>query len=1167
MTAQKNAPNLTDQQHAAVNTRHVSVSLSAGAGCGKTLVLTERYLSHLDPHDPASLHPEQIGQLVAITFTDRAAREMRDRIRRRCYDRLQSAAVADADYWAQLLRALDNARISTIHAFCASLLRIHAVEAALDPQFTVLEQAQADTLLSESIDDEVRRLISERDENTLELSVQFGLDGLRAMVRQFVLEATPQLLDAWRDVAPDTIVEHWSEFFAQLKPKIAAQVAGSNDSQRVLQILRENIPSQATMQQRRTSLLEALGSLEEFSGDDSLAERFDQIDCNARVQGGGGPKAWASKEIYESFRNAATALRKQVDAFAELAAFDSAAALPAAQLGSQLLRIADEVYQSYSVRKAELRVLDFGDLLVRTTALLADGENDVARQLGSKITLLLVDEFQDTDPLQVELVKALCGEELSTGKLFFVGDHKQSIYRFRGAKPHVFADLRSRTPQDGQQRLTLNFRSQPAILQFVNALFWHDLGANYEPLEPQRDQVSPEPAVEFLWAANASGEKESVDVQRRREARWIAKRLRSILDSGEPVVWDTDAAANGKPAARAARFGDMAILLRALTNVEAYEAALREYEIDYYLVGGHAFYAQQEIFDLLNLLRSLNSAADVVSLIGALRSPFFSLSDESIFWLAQHPGGVPGGLASGEFRDEMSAAQRRQAAYAAQTIEHLRACKDRLRISELIELALSLTGYDAVLLNEFLGERKLANLLKLQEQARSFQKGDFLGLADFIAQLSEFVVRQPDEPLAATHSEDTNVVRLMSIHQSKGLEFPIVVVPDMNRVPHGGADRVHLDADLGPLVRAPSSDDQESGVCGYDLWRFAEKGEEAAEMNRLLYVATTRAADHLILSTGVNTVGDDRSPWMKLLGRRFDLQSGKFIGEMPAGMKRPKVKVTNEEPQLSKPGSKRRPKVDISELTQRMAKVPASESAVRTAVEPILPDPSARRQYSFSRLSGQLHRRFERLDEVAVGRPNSPDPRGLGTLVHAVLAVMDFTRQVDVRSLVEHFAEQHLPDRPEQVEAAVEMIERFAATPRARHIAASERSHAEIEFLLAWPDSGPRAGDVALRGYLDRLYQDDRGAWHVLDFKTNVIGTQGVARQASAYEMQMLLYGLATERILKTPPASLTLHFLRTAEEFSFVWSDAARRRVLKLVDQGITAANARPESAALAMT
>ena len=236
-----------------------------------------------------------------------------------------------------------------------------------------------------------------------------------------------------------------------------------------------------------------------------------------------------------------------------------------------------------------------------------------------------------------------------------MGDFKQSIYRFRGADPHVFRQLRQEIPAAGRLPLSLNFRSQPAVLEFVNALFGEELGREYEPLRAVREQVGPVPAVEFLWAiapeetearrlgdgkrarrqAPRAGGRGSSRAIRRREAEWIARRLREMLDSGEKIVWEKRAR---KRPARAVRPGDVALLFRALTDVAYYEEALRRWGIDYYLVGGHAFYAQQEIFDVVNLLRALANPSDEVSLVGVLRSPLFALLDETLFWLAPASG-------------------------------------------------------------------------------------------------------------------------------------------------------------------------------------------------------------------------------------------------------------------------------------------------------------------------------------------------------------------------------------------------------------------------------------------------------------------------------------------------------------------------------------------------
>jgi ATP-dependent helicase/nuclease subunit A len=1149
------AKGLTAEQQRAIAANRVSVSLSAGAGCGKTFVLTERFLAHFRPFDEEALGPADLGRLVAITFTERAAREMRDRIRAKCYERLIGAKPAAADYWSELLRSLDAARISTIHAYCGSLLRSRAVEAGLDPQFAVLEQAQADTLLSKVIDEVLRQLVADRDPLAIELAARFDLRLLDEMLHDLVRGCPDAEFDAWRGISPDEQLASWSTFHNQfVLAEIGRELADTPAAQTVLAVLREHEPDHPVMRERRRVLLETLTRLAAGGATPAtLAADLEAIQANARVQGGGSAKAWDSALAFDLFKTAATKLRDSAKSSLAMAVFDREAAREAATVGLQLLTLADAAHRRYTERKRELNVLDFNDLLSRAGALLADPRHEeMTGRLSSQIALLLVDEFQDTDPLQVGLVTALCGD-VAGGKLFFVGDYKQSIYRFRGAQPHVFRQLREQIPAAGQLSLTLNFRSQPAILDFVNALFSDDLGDGYEPLRPHRAQVSPKPAVEFLWAPSPATDRENKDLQRRREADWIARRLRALIDSGQPIVWDSDAAAAGSPAARPARLADVAILFRALSDVEIYEDALRRYGLDYYVVGGHAFYAQQEIFDLLNLLRAINSSSDLVSLVGVLRSGMFSLADETLFWLARHPEGLAAGLFAAQPPPEISAAEAGRVRFAARTFSELRQLKDQVRICELIEAALERTGYDAVLLSEFMGERKLANLRKLIEQARTFQRGDLFDLSDFISQLADYVVHQPDEPLAATHSENTNVVRLMTIHQSKGLEFPIVVVPDLDRPRHNRAAGVHFDPVLGPLVRLPEAENGEPTLSGYDLWRFVERAEDAAELNRLLYVATTRAADYLILSSGVSELGSASGPWMQLLARRFDLADGRFLGKLPPGAAMPEVLVTCEEPPPASQ-SERDTRVDVEAMIDEALHGPTATIAPRPGIGTIVPGQRARRQYSFSRLYGTLHLPPPTVDEADRLSEQSIDPRGLGTLVHAVLAALDLRQPGNSQELVARYAKRHLGEDPAQVAIAVKMIEQFVASPRFASLASAQEDHAEIEFLLRWPLEASAEPETLIGGYLDRLYRDAQGNWHVLDFKTNRVGKSGVAALAASYEMQMLVYGLATEQILGVPPASLTLHFLRTGEEHAFAWNAAARQRAVHLVESGIAA-------------
>ena len=253
---------LTDQQQRAITARGVSVALSAGAGCGKTFVLTERFLSCLEPGQGHAAEAADLGQLVAITFTERAAREMRDRIRAACHQRLLAAPEKQVSYWLNLIRELDTARISTIHSFCGGLLRSHSVESGLDPQFRVLQQAEADTLRFELIDEELRGRLAARDETTMELIVQFGLERLPEMISR-LLDRRPEIdWPQWLAVTPDALVARWQEVWrSDTLPRVLRQVVQSRPAATILEIARENPPKNSAMLERCGYLQEHLPRL------------------------------------------------------------------------------------------------------------------------------------------------------------------------------------------------------------------------------------------------------------------------------------------------------------------------------------------------------------------------------------------------------------------------------------------------------------------------------------------------------------------------------------------------------------------------------------------------------------------------------------------------------------------------------------------------------------------------------------------------------------------------------------------------------------------------------------------------------------------------------------------------------------------------------------------
>ncbi|MCA9237444.1 MAG: UvrD-helicase domain-containing protein, partial [Planctomycetales bacterium] len=426
-------PTLTSQQAAALSAHDRSVSLAAGAGCGKTFVLTERFLAHLDP--AADAPQLQLDELVAITFTEAAAREMRDRIRQKCRERMQAAPAAARPDWQRLIRELDGARISTIHSFCARLLRRHAVEAGIDPQFEVLDAAAGELLRLEVVDDCLRALLEQRDEALLDLAARRGLAWVRIELARLASETTRGQLRHWQQASEQDLIELWQQAYEREAPRLLLEEVRSSDP---LAALRQTIdPSAAASDKLREHFLllaNALAELDAGEGDPlTLAATVHDL---ARLKGGSrrvslAKKDWYDEAQYEAFKDAATAVRGLIDKLQKLdVPLEQTQAAAAA--GLELVRLAAKIRIALDDAKRQRNQLDFDDLLERSHELLTDPDHDALRQeLAAETRLLMVDEFQDTDPMQVDIVKALCGDEWQSGGLFVVGDDKQSIYRFR----------------------------------------------------------------------------------------------------------------------------------------------------------------------------------------------------------------------------------------------------------------------------------------------------------------------------------------------------------------------------------------------------------------------------------------------------------------------------------------------------------------------------------------------------------------------------------------------------------------------------------------------------------------------------------------------------------------------------------------------------------------
>lgn len=1127
----------TDQQAAAITMRAVSVSLSAGAGCGKTFVLTQRFLSHLEPGPEVNL-----SGLVAITFTERAAREMRERIRGACFDRLQKCSSDDVPHWLSLTREIDSARVSTIHSFCASILRSSAVEAKLDPQFGLLDPQIGTAFLANAVTEAIHAAVAKELPAAADVVHTFGLERTITLCQILVHKRFEMQRDHWSQQSPEVLAALWKDRFNALAPSLAiGKLQGSSEVAETCSLLKQHQTTNAAMLARCGVLSTELQRL--LDDPASITNPVDwvrQVRENAQVQGGGGKKAWDSEEIYDAVKDKLADLRKVLDKVGPQLEFVEEDLLPAARLSLQMLELVSLAIDQFELRKREAAVLDFDDLVLRTRDLLQQNVN-VRKRVAAGINYLLVDEFQDTDPVQADIVRFLCGEKLTTGKLFLVGDAQQSIYRFRRADPNVFRQLRMEIPEAGRLPLNQNFRSQPAILDFVNALFAGTLGDIFQPLVPAVTQLTPSPSIEFLFAVSNSPDTNStVETRRKDEAAWMARRIRELLDDPTPRIRDKHPE-TGATILRPIKLGDIVILFRALSDVRHYEQALRDCRLEYYLVGGRAFYAQQEVFDLLNLLRTLNEPDDEISLLGVLRSPFFGLTDDTLMSLVRTGRTLEEGLEQPPL-SELPEAQRSLVIHAQNVLNELREVKDRLSLAGLINKALELTAYDASLVPEFLGRRKLANLRKLIEIARQFDRAGGFTLSDFVERLKGAVAEETDEELAATQAESNNVIRLMTIHQSKGLEFPVVIVADMDRNSQPPPNPVEFSPELGPLVAPPEKFGRQSENLGLRLHRLLESEADAAEHLRLLYVALTRAADYLILSSSLKSLDKVSSGWMSLLASRFDLRTGL-----------PVLDPVTEQPIIPEPYAANCPAVMTHLVPPRSPLLPATlhetlslanfRDAVTEAeplplpelLRPVVIDITQIRSFSVSKLeefdqalrTGAAPHTPSRDEELEAPPPTaSLSAEDLGTLVHGILERIDPHGAADqIPKLIDACWTTTFAPLPANVrQAATEMLGAFWNSPLLDEMRQAQQCYRELEFNLVIPPDLLPGNPRCIAGKIDCLLQNSNGEWVIYDYKTGDRFAEGSSSELlQHYEFQLGVYAWAIHEGMGILPSKVAL--------------------------------------------
>ncbi len=844
----------TSEQQRAIDARAARVTLSAGAGSGKTRVLVDRFVALAEE----GVSPTAI---LAVTFTEKAAAEMKERIVARFTERGEH----------EMRRLAESAYISTIHGFCARLLRENPIAARLDPAFRVMDDLTRGIFLDEQIE-ELFENVWFRD-NVAKFARDFdtGRPRLFELIKDCAFESR-EFGRAEPEEARFDVEGHVAAAMRRVrdswKASLDAALAGLLKWREAIRALHVTGPTRIAQHRAMNELLATL------SPDRPVSREFAAEFCIHSAFTGGASGNTGIEEIRAFVREVRVDLKR----FAE---FDPAREErmereQIAPLKKEIHAQAARLRSDYERFKRENALLDYPDMQSRARDLLSDPA--VRDEYASRFRHILLDEAQDTNDVQWQIIRSMQGDRTS---FFAVGDMKQAIYGFRGANVSLFATLASEA--DSNLTLRDNFRSREEIITFVNELgpkIWeNDPLIMFEPLRASYGYVplGTEPRIDVRFFEKGAGdedrssEKERIADVREREGALIALWIRELVD-GTPERRPVTVLDPVTRAYRPVRYGDVAILARARTPFPHYERHLAEAGIPFVRDGGRGYFEGRAVEDVVSAMRVVANALDDVALLATLRSPLFGWDDADLLRLRRAAGHDHLWLA---LEHGFSVEGARSSRRAHELLARLRSASATLPPSELIEMLLDSTAYRAALLQAPRGRSDLANVNKLMEFARASTALDGPSLAKFVARVAlakDYLVEESDAALA---SAGDDVVVLSTIHGAKGLEWPVVILPAL--------DTDFARADYGSRFSAPDDalvlilkdgDGKPLKLASNDVVADAAKEREEAEARRLFYVGLTRAREHLLL-TGMATYsysGNFNRP-IEWLARQLDITS------------------------------------------------------------------------------------------------------------------------------------------------------------------------------------------------------------------------------------------------------------------------------------------------------
>lgn len=1049
-----------------------SVHLSASAGSGKTRALKDRYLALLDMLDNRGL---KFDQAVAITFTDKAAAEIKERVMHDLPEPMLR----------KIIRGVQDLRISTIHSFCMNLLKRYPLEAGLPPDFGVLDARDQAYKIQKAVEDALEEL-----------------------------DGNPEIMIPLRDFTADELIAT-IEFLISIRSRLKRIEIDAGGPERLLEFVRRGMRAEqgdaelreiisgsewSASLRRMELILRSQGDLyEECLGREHL-KLSEEEDLNAAFRiseslvpvyfnkdGSPGKKAYIAKSKYvggnrDEYESAYFQVQEMLARFRSLVA-----RVRAGREALSLLRLYLRAEKNYRNAKLREGLLDFDDLEIYAYGLLRNQESsDILYWLDRKILHFLVDEFQDTSDIQWAILNRLT-EEIFAGQgadkpmrptLFVVGDAKQSIYRFREANyrliENVLKKIETHIPPQMREILTLdeNFRSTPEIIETVNRVFTALWKKEYQPSEADRKEhrgsvrlieLVPPPSFEDGHAGPT-------------EAEILAREIKGVVEY-RTMIYEK---IGNDWKEREAGYGDCAVLIQSRTKLKEYEAALQKEGIPYRVVGGIGFYEEDEIQAIMNVLFFLWNRDDKLSLASALKSPLFGLTDKDIFDLLQD-GDMISGL-------------RRLRSGAWGLLNDWARYAGTEPLAGLIHRIVRDTG--AYVRFGRRNPQAVFNIDKLLDTAREFDRRGYTTLQDFVEWVKNIREAEQREATADMNLPGfQGAVSVMTVHKAKGLEFPVVFLPGMNQQPRS--------LSTGPLAIIEESRDgvrmavkDNANPLYNELWT-RENEELRREHQRLLYVAMTRARDRLFM---IGTLNNGKAPiklnsWLDCLKQAIPVYGENGGRQVPCliACSHPDwdahvVPMAAASAESSRGERQQEVTVDGEAIIRRISPVPAAET----------PEWKKATDYIDGDREWFLEQPF-----VGEGAGGAVSPLVRGTILHRCLETLTASGTYDVQQTAREFPEIVTLGKGAQEKFLknIEGVLRSVVDNKDFGWIFARRpgSYSELPFLF-------RKGRAIISGIIDRvIVREDKG--FVIDYKAILIeNEEALASWKDHYRPQIQIY-------------------------------------------------------------